>query len=89
MHPRRGQAVRDEVAFFQAVKVLLTKRDISSKKRTDEERDPAVRQIIGILDDDFLNAVRNLPERNLAVELLERLAVRNNDAGLDRPEIIA
>jgi hypothetical protein len=28
---------------------------------------------IGILDDDFLNEVRNLPERNLAVELLERL----------------
>ena len=28
---------------------------------------------IGILDDDFLNDVRNLPERNLAVELVERL----------------
>ena len=28
---------------------------------------------IGILDDDFLDEVRNLPERNLAVELLERL----------------
>ncbi len=28
---------------------------------------------IGILDEDFLNEVRNLPERNLAVELLERL----------------
>jgi type I restriction enzyme R subunit len=28
---------------------------------------------IGILDDAFLNDVRNLPERNLAVELLERL----------------
>jgi type I restriction enzyme R subunit len=28
---------------------------------------------IGILDDAFLNEVRNLPERNLAVELLERL----------------
>jgi type I restriction enzyme R subunit len=91
-----AKAVRDEVAFFQAVKVLLTKREISSKKRTDEERDLAVRQIIGsalvsnevvdifnaaglekpnigILDDDFLNEVRNLPERNLAVELLERL----------------
>jgi type I restriction enzyme R subunit len=91
-----AKEVRDEVAFFQAVKVLLTKRDISSKKRTDEERDLAVRQIIGsalvsnevvdifnaaglekpnigILDDDFLNEVRNLPERNLAVELLERL----------------
>jgi type I restriction enzyme R subunit len=91
-----AKAVRDEVAFFQAVKVLLTKKDISAKKRTDEERDLAVRQIIGsalvsnevvdifnaaglekpnigILDDDFLNEVRNLPERNLAVELLERL----------------
>jgi len=91
-----AKAVRDEVAFFQAVKVLLTKKEISSKKRTDEERDLAVRQIIGsalvsnevvdifnaaglekpnigILDDDFLNDVRNLPERNLAVELLERL----------------
>jgi type I restriction enzyme R subunit len=91
-----AKAVRDEVAFFQAVKVLLTKRDISSKKKTDEERELAIRQIIGsalvsdqvvdifdaagldkpdigILDDDFLNEVRNLPERNLAVELLERL----------------
>lgn len=91
-----ARAVRDEVAFLQAVKVLLTKKDISSKKRTDEERDLAVRQIIGsalvsnevvdifnaagldkpnigILDDEFLNEVRNLPERNLAVELLERL----------------
>jgi type I restriction enzyme R subunit len=91
-----AKAVRDEVAFFQAVKVLLTKREISVRKRTDEERDLAVRQIIGsalvsnevvdifnaaglekpnigILDDDFLNEVRNLPERNLAVELLERL----------------
>lgn len=91
-----AKTVREEVAFFQAVKVLLTKRDISSKKRTDDERELAVRQIIGsalvsnqvvdifnaagldkpdigILDDDFLNEVRNLPERNLAVELLERL----------------
>ncbi|AMP12306.1 type I restriction endonuclease subunit R [Collimonas pratensis] len=91
-----AKAVRDEVAFFHAVKVLLTKRDISSKKKADEERELAIRQIIGsalvsdqvvdifdaagldkpdigILDDDFLNEVRNLPERNLAVELLERL----------------
>jgi type I restriction enzyme R subunit len=91
-----AKAVREEVAFFQAVKVLLTKREISSRKRTDEERELAIRQIIGsalvsedvvdifqavgldkpnigILDDDFLNDVRNLPERNLAVELLERL----------------
>lgn len=91
-----AKAVREEVAFFQAVKVILTKRDISTKKKTDEERELAIRQIIGsavvseqvvdvfdavgldkpnigLLDDDFLAEVRNLPERNLAVELLERL----------------
>jgi type I restriction enzyme, R subunit len=91
-----AKAVREEVAFLQAVKVLLTKRDISAQKRTDEERDHAIRQIIGnavvsnevvdifdavglekpnigLLDDEFLAEVRNLPEKNLAVELLERL----------------
>ncbi len=91
-----AKAVREEVAFFQAVKVLLTKREISGKKLVDEARELAIRQIIGsalvsnevvdifdavgldkpnigILDDAFLNDVRNLPERNLAIELLERL----------------
>ncbi len=91
-----AKAVREEVAFFQAVKVILTKRDITQQKKTDEERELAIRQIInsavvseqvvdifdaagldkpniGILDDAFLAEVRNLPERNLAVELLERL----------------
>jgi type I restriction enzyme R subunit len=91
-----AKAVREEVAFFQAVKVILTKREITDKKRTDEARELAIRQIInsavvsgevvdvfnavgldkpniGILDDAFLAEVRNLPERNLAVELLERL----------------
>ncbi len=91
-----AKAVREEVAFLQAVKVLLTKRDLSEKKRSDEEKELAIRQIIGqavvsdevvdifdavgldkpnigLLDDDFLAEVRNLPEKNLAVELLERL----------------
>ncbi|SOE64305.1 type I restriction enzyme, R subunit [Burkholderia sp. OK233] len=88
--------VREEVAFMQAVKVILTKRELSDKKKTNEERELAIRQIIssavvsekvvdvfeavglekpniGILDEAFLAEVRNLPERNLAVELLERL----------------
>jgi type I restriction enzyme R subunit len=88
--------VREEVAFFQAIKVILTKRDVTQQKRTNEERDLAMRQIInsavvsedvvdifhavgldrpniGILDDDFLAEVHNLPEKNLAIELLERL----------------
>jgi type I restriction enzyme R subunit len=91
-----AKEVREEVAFFQAVKVILTKREISQQKRTDEERELAIRQIInsavvseevvdifdavgldkpniGILDDEFLAELRNLPERNLAAELLERL----------------
>ena len=91
-----AKAVREEVAFFQAVKVILTKRDLTQRKKTDDERELAIRQIIGsavvsedvvdvfeavgldkpnigILDEDFLAEVRNLPERNLAVELLERL----------------
>jgi len=91
-----AKALRDEVAFMQAVKVILTKRDISTQKKTDEQREIAIRQIInqavvsesvvdifdavglekpniGLLDDEFLAQVRNIPERNLAVELLERL----------------
>jgi type I restriction enzyme R subunit len=91
-----AKAVREEVAFFQAVKIILTKRELTQQKKTDEAREMAIRQIIssavvseevvdifdavgldkpniGILDDAFLAEVRNLPERNLAVELLERL----------------
>jgi type I restriction enzyme, R subunit len=91
-----AKSVRDEVAFIQAVKVILTKRDVSTQRKSDEERDLAIRQIInsavvsgevvdifaavgldkpniGLLDDEFLAQVQNLPERNLAVELLERL----------------
>jgi type I restriction enzyme R subunit len=91
-----AKALRDEVAFMQAVKVILTKRDVSAQKKTDEARELAIRQIInqavvsdsvvdifdavglekpniGLLDEEFLAQVKNLPERNLAVELLERL----------------
>lgn len=91
-----AKTLRDEVAFLQAVKVILTKRDISTQKKTNEQREVAIRQIIsqavvsdsvvdifdavglekpniGLLDEEFLAQVRNLPERNLAVELLERL----------------
>jgi type I site-specific restriction-modification system R (restriction) subunit len=91
-----AKAVREEVAFMQGVKVILTKRDVATQKKANEARELAIRQIInsavvsesvvdifdavglekpniGILDDAFLAEVRNLPERNLAVELLERL----------------
>jgi type I restriction enzyme, R subunit len=91
-----AKAVREEVAFLQGVKVILTKRELTAKKRTDEQRELAIRQIIssavvsesvvdifdavgldkpniGLLSDEFLAQVRDLPEKNLAVELLERL----------------
>jgi type I restriction enzyme, R subunit len=91
-----ARAAREEVAFMQGVKVILTKKDISAKKKTDEQRELAIRQIInsavvsesvvdifdavgldkpniGLLDEAFLTQVKNLPEKNLAIELLERL----------------
>jgi type I restriction enzyme, R subunit len=91
-----AKEARNEVAFLQAVKVILTKREISARKKTDEQREAAIRQIIsqavvsdsvvdifdaaglekpniGLLDEEFLAQVRNMPEKNLAVELLERL----------------
>ena len=91
-----AKAVREEVAFMQGVKVILTKKEVSTKKRSNEARELAIRQIInsavvservvdifdavgldkpniGLLDDEFLAQVKNLPEKNLAVELLERL----------------
>ena len=91
-----AKEVREEVAFLQGVKVIFTKKDITVQKKTDEQRELAIRQIInsavvsesvvdifdavglekpniGLLSDEFLAQVKNLPEKNLAVELLERL----------------
>ena len=87
--------IRDDVAFFQAVRAVLAKRT-PGDARTNEELDHAVRQIvseplapdgvvdifaaagidkpdISILSDGFLAKVRDMPQRNLAVELLDKL----------------
>lgn len=86
---------REEIAFLQAVRVILTKSD-PSKTLSDDGKEHALRQImsravvsaevmdifgaaglerpdVGILSDEFLEDVRKLKERNLAVEVLERL----------------
>ena len=87
--------IRDDVAFFQAIRVALTKR-AATDARPREELDHAVRQIIAravapegvidvfaaaglqkpdisILSDEFLAEVQDMPQRNLAVELLRKL----------------
>jgi type I restriction enzyme, R subunit len=87
--------IRDDVAFFQAVRAVLVKRT-PTDARTNEELDHAVRQIvsealapdgvvdifaaagldkpdISILSEGFLAEVRGMPQRNLAVELLNKL----------------
>jgi type I restriction enzyme, R subunit len=87
--------IRDDVAFFQAVRAVLAKRT-PGDARTNEELDHAIRQIvsgalapegvvdifaaagldkpdISILSESFLAEVRGMPQRNLAVELLNKL----------------
>jgi type I restriction enzyme R subunit len=92
-----GEAIRirDDVGFFQAVRAVLAK-SAPGERKTDEELDHAIRQIISkamvsdevvdifaaaglkkpdisILSDEFLAEVRDMPQRNLAVELLRKL----------------
>ena len=87
---------REEIAFFQAVRIFIGKPEASLKRYNNEQRELAIQQIlsravasdeildifsvagldrpnIGILSDEFLEEVRMMPQKNLAVELLERL----------------
>ena len=87
---------KKEIAFFSAVKAVITKATTVDSKRTEEERNSALKQIldqaviaegmedifklagldkpnIGLLDDAFMEDVRNMKDRNFAVELLEKL----------------
>ena len=87
--------IRDDVAFFQAVRSVLAKR-AGGGARPEEELDYAIRQIvsrsvasegvvdifaaaglekpdISILSEEFLAEVRGMKQRNLAVELLQKL----------------
>jgi type I restriction enzyme R subunit len=89
-------ALRKEIAFFAAVKAAITKFTTVDKKRTAEDKNSVLKQIldnaivsdgvsdifalagldkpnIGLLSDEFLEDVRQMKSRNLAVELLEKL----------------
>ena len=91
-----AQEYRKEIAFFTAVKAAITKYTTVDKKRTQEEQNSALKQIldnaviaegvadifklagldkpnIGLLSDEFLEDIRHMPAKNLAVELLEKL----------------
>jgi len=91
----KAEEIKEEVAFYQAVRAGLNKATTPGSK-SKEEIDAAIRQIvskaivpqgivdiyaaagiknpdISILSDEFLEDVRGMPYRNLALELLKKL----------------
>jgi len=91
-----AESLKKEIAFLSAVKAAITKFTTIDKRRSNEEKNSALKQIIdnaiiadgvadvfalvgldkpniGLLSEEFLEDVKNLPQRNLAVELLEKL----------------
>lgn len=89
-------AIRDDVAFFQAIKAQIVKYTRTGNTKSRGEIEGAIRQLvsqavsspdivdlfseqglkkpdISILSDEFLQDVQNLPEKNLAFELLQKL----------------
>jgi type I restriction enzyme, R subunit len=88
--------LREEIAFFQAIKSVIAKATETDKKLSEDKKNAVLKQIldnavvaegvedifklagldrpdIGILSDAFLEEVRELPQRNFAVELLQKL----------------
>ncbi len=88
--------IRDDLAFFQALRAVMVKGDPDFGGGTQEDLEFAIRQLvsksvdsgevvdifaaagldkpdISILSDEFLEEVRHLPQKNLAVETLRKL----------------
>jgi type I restriction enzyme R subunit len=88
--------LREEIAFFQAIKAVIAKATTSDQKLSEDNKNIVLKQIldnavvaqgvedifklagldrpdISILSDSFLEEVRNLPQKNFAVELLQKL----------------
>lgn len=95
---KRAMQYREEIAFFQAVKVALIKltRSGAPSGKSKLEKEAALRQLvakgvlvegvndiygtlglekpdISLLDESFLEKIREMPTKNLAAELLSRL----------------
>ena len=91
-----AQELKEEIAFFQAIRTVIIKATTPDKKLSEDQKNSVISQIlnnavvadgiedifglagldkpdISILSDEFLDDVRNMKERNFAVELLERL----------------
>jgi len=91
-----AESFKKEIAFFSAINAAVSKFTSVDKRRTDEEKNSALKQIIdnaivaggitdvfelvgldkpniGLLSEEFLEDVKNLPYKNLALELLEKL----------------
>jgi len=91
-----AKELRKEIAFYAAIKAAISKFTSVDRKRSQEEKNSALKQIldnavisegvadvfalcvldkpnIGLLSDEFMEDVRRMPYRNLAVELLEKL----------------
>ncbi len=91
----KALVIRDDVAFFQAVRATFAKTT-PIEGHAQEDLDSAIKQLVSqaiaspdvinifeaaglkspdvsILSDDFLEDVRHLPQKNLALELLRKL----------------
>ncbi len=96
--------IREDVAFFQAIRAAFDKNTISDGNYSREDIDSAVKQLVSqaivsddvidifgaaglkrpdvsILSDEFLEDMKHLPQKNLALELLRKLL---NDEILSR-----
>jgi len=105
-----GKQLHKEIAFFSAIKAAITKYTTVDKKRSQEEKYSALKQIldnaivaegvadvfklagldkpnIGLLSDEFLEEVRNMPAKNLAVALLEKL-LRDEIRAMTRNNVV-
>lgn len=99
-----------EIAFFSAVRAAIVKATSIDRKRTEESKNTAMKQIldnaivadgvvdvfalanldrpnIALLSDEFLEDVRKMPTKNLAVELLERL-LKDSIRGRGRSNVV-
>ncbi len=96
LHHKEARRIRDNVAFFQAIKARLVKFEPRDGSKSDAEIETAIKQIIdkaivsdgvidifdaagiekpdiSVLSDKFLEEVKGMRRKNLALELLKKI----------------